>query len=74
MPITFNSRMLEERGHGYLASILESKGSFIMLPGYREFKDRCIYIGVDFSAVQQKELALNEIGETIRENRYFTAK
>jgi len=72
--LIFNSRILEEKGHGYLASILETSGSFIMLPKHRQFKDRCIYIGIDFSVAEQKEWVLNEIGETLREYQHFTAK
>jgi hypothetical protein len=57
--LIFNSRILEEKGHDYLASILEDRGSFIMLPGHRQFRDRCIYIGIDFSVAEQKERVLN---------------
>ncbi len=72
--LIFNSRILEEKRYGYLASILETSGSFIMLPKHRRFKDRCIYIGIDFSVAEQKEWVLNEIGETLREYQLFTAK
>ncbi len=72
--LIFNSRILEEKGHDYLASILERRGSFIMLPKHRQFKERCIYIGIDFSVAEQKEWVLNEIGETLREYQHFIAK
>ena len=72
--LIFNSRILEEKRHGYLASVLETSGSFIMLPKHRQFKEKCIYIGIDFSAAEQKEWVLNEIGETLREYQNFTAK
>ena len=72
--LIFNSRILEEKGHDYLASILERRGSFIMLPKHRQFMDRCIYIGIDFSVAEQKEWVLNEIGETLREYQHFIAK
>ncbi len=72
--LIFNSRILEEKGHDYLASILEDKGSFVVLPRHREFKERCVYLGIDFSVLEQKEWVLNEIGETIREYQHFAAK
>ncbi len=72
--LIFNSRILEEKGHAYLASVLETSGSFIMLPEHRQFKDKCIYIGIDFSVAEQKEWVLNEIGETLLEYQHFTSK
>ncbi len=70
----FNSRILEEKEHNYLESILEAGGSFVVMPRHMQYKDRCIYIGIDFSVVAQKGWVLNEIGETLREYRHFTAK
>ena len=71
--LIFNNRIFEEKGHDYLTSILEAKGSFLMLPKHRQFKGRCIYIGIDFSVAEQKERVLSEIGETLREYQQFTA-
>lgn len=72
--LIFNNRILEEKGHDYLTSILEARGSFIMLPKHGQFKDRCIYIGIDFSVAEQKEWVLHEIGETLREYHHSAAK
>ncbi len=72
--LIFNEKILEEKGHGYLASILENEDPFIMLPKQREFQGSCIYLGVDFSASEHKEWILNGIGEAIREYQHFTAK
>lgn len=67
-------RILEEKGQSYLASILETDGSFIMIPNDLQFKDRCIYIGIDFSVAEQIEWVLNKIGETLHEYQHFIAK
>lgn len=72
--VILNSRILEEKEHYYLASILESGGTFVMMPKHRQFKDRCIYIGIDFSVAEQKEWVLNEIEETLRAYHHFTGK
>lgn len=72
--LIFNGRMLEEKEHDYLASVLETGGSFVMMPKHRQFKDRCVYIGINFSVTQQKEWVLREIGETLREYQHTTAK
>ncbi len=37
--LIFNNRIFEEKGHDYLTSILEAKGSFLMLPKHRQFRD-----------------------------------
>jgi hypothetical protein len=72
--VIFNSRLLEEKEYGYLAHILEHGGSFLMLPKHLQFKDRCTYIGIDFSVAEQKKRILNKIGETLHEYRHFAAK
>ncbi len=72
--LIFNRKIFEEKGQSYLASILETGGSFIILPKHRQFRERCVYIGIDFSVAEQKEWVLNEIGETLREYQHFTAK
>ncbi len=72
--LIFNNRMFEEKGHDYLASILEAKGSFLMLPDHRQFREKCLYLGIDFSVAEQKEWVLSEIGETLREYRHFAAQ
>ncbi len=70
----FNSGMLEDKEYGYLASVLEDNGSFIMLSRHQELGDRCIYLSIDLSLAEQTEWVLNEIGETMREYQHFTAK
>ncbi len=72
--IIFNRGILEEKEHAYLASILETGGSFVMMPKYRQFRNRCTYIGLDFSVAEQKEWVLHEIWATLREYQHFTAK
>ncbi len=49
-----SSRVLEEKGHGYLNSILEGGDPFIMVPKDGQFTNRCIYVGFDFSAAEHK--------------------
>ncbi len=72
--LIFNNRMFEEKGHDYLTSILDAKGSFLMLPHHRQFSGKCIYLGIDFSVAEQKEWVLTEIGETLREYQQFAAQ
>ncbi len=72
--LIFTRRMLEEKGQSYVASTLQTDGSFIMLPKDLKFKDRCIYIGIDFSLAEQKEWVLNKIGETLHEYQHLIAK
>ncbi len=69
----FNSKILEEEDHDYLAPILEGRGSFIILPRYRQFGNRCTYIGIDFFSAEQKAWVLHEIGETLREYHHYNA-
>ena len=72
--LIFTRRIVEEKEQSYLASILETDGSFIMIPNDLQFKDRCIYIGIDFSVAEQIEWVLNKIGETLHEYQHFIAK
>jgi len=72
--LIFDSRILEEKGHDYLVSLLESRGSFIMVPKIRQIKDKYIYIGIDFSVAEQKGWLLNEISQTLREYQLFAAE
>ena len=72
--LIFNSKILEEKEHDYLASILEAGGSFIVLPKHGQFGNRCTYIGIDFLDAKRKDWVLREIGETLYEYRHFTAK
>ncbi len=72
--LLFNSGILEEEGHDCLTSILEARYSFIMMPKQRQFKGRCIYIGLDFSDSEQKRWVFKEIWEILREHHRFTAK
>ncbi len=69
----FNSKILEEKNSDYLVPILEGRGSFIILPKYRQFGNRCTYIGIDFFSAAQKEWVLHEIGETLREYHRYNA-
>ncbi len=70
----FSSRMLKKKGHGYPASMLEKSGSFVVLPKHEEYKDRCIYLGIDFSVEKQKEWVFNKIWEITHECQHITAK
>jgi hypothetical protein len=72
--LIFSSRILEENGHGYLQSVLKDGDSFVMMPKHGRFKDRCTYIGFDFSFAKQKEWVLNKLGETLRQYQHLTAK
>jgi DNA-binding NarL/FixJ family response regulator len=65
--VIFDSRLFEEGRHSCLLSVLDSKGSFVLLPRNGQFNDKCIYIGIDFSEGEQKEWLLNEISRTLLE-------
>jgi hypothetical protein len=72
--LIFDSRLLEEKRIDFLLSILETKGSFILLPRNRQFKDKCIYIGIDFSGVEQKGWLLHEISQRLLEHESSAAE